>query len=230
VHRQAGGRPVHYTEWNTSSNPRDPLHDEPYAAAFVVKTIMEASGLVAGYSFWTYTDIFAENYFPSMPFHGGFGLLNLHGIAKPTYRAFQLLHRLGTDRLPVEGRHTTVDAWIVRDSAAVVAVLTNHALPRHPIETHNIRARLAGVSKPRSVVIERIDDRHGNAKRRWLEMGEPKYLSAGQQEDLEEASRTTKEELPWKLEDQSIELNIELPPHAVALVTVELMPGNEAQR
>src|SRR5204862_6646203 len=27
--RLARGRPVHYTEWNTSSNPRDPLHDEP---------------------------------------------------------------------------------------------------------------------------------------------------------------------------------------------------------
>jgi beta-xylosidase len=35
----------------------------------------------------TFSDIFEENYFPSVPFHGGFGLLNLHGIAKPTYRA-----------------------------------------------------------------------------------------------------------------------------------------------
>ena len=29
--RQAGARPLYYTEWNTSSNPRDPLHDEPFA-------------------------------------------------------------------------------------------------------------------------------------------------------------------------------------------------------
>ena len=29
----AGDRPVYYTEWNSSSNPFDPLHDEPYAAA-----------------------------------------------------------------------------------------------------------------------------------------------------------------------------------------------------
>jgi xylan 1,4-beta-xylosidase len=75
------------------------LHDEPYAAAFLVKTVMEANGLVEGYSFWTFTDIFEENYFPSMPFHGGFGLLNLHGIPKPTYRAFELLHGLGTELL-----------------------------------------------------------------------------------------------------------------------------------
>ena len=66
VRRQAGDRPVYYTEWCTSSNPRDPMHDEPYAAAFIIKTIMEANGLVQGYSYWTFSDIFEENYFPSV--------------------------------------------------------------------------------------------------------------------------------------------------------------------
>ena len=72
------------------------MHDEPYAAAFIVKTVLEATGLVQGYSYWTFSDIFEENYFPSVPFQGGFGLLNIHGIAKPAYRAYQLLHELGT--------------------------------------------------------------------------------------------------------------------------------------
>ena len=114
VRRQAGDRPVYYTEWCTSSNPRDPMHDEPYAAAFIIKTIMEANGLVQGYSYWTFSDIFEENYFPSVPFQGGFGLLNIHGIAKPAYRAFELLHALGTEMMPVDGTHPTVDAWAVR--------------------------------------------------------------------------------------------------------------------
>ena len=83
------------------------------------KTVMEANGLVEGYSFWTFSDIFEENYFPSVPFHGGFGLLNLHGIAKPTYRAFELLHQLGDELLLVDGLHETVDAWVVRKEARV---------------------------------------------------------------------------------------------------------------
>jgi xylan 1,4-beta-xylosidase len=112
--REAGDRPLYYTEWSSSSNPRDPLHDEPYAASFVAKPIMEADGLVQGYSYWTLSDIFEENYFPSVPFHGGFGLLNIHGVAKPTYRAYELLHALGTEMLPVDGTHPTVDAWVVR--------------------------------------------------------------------------------------------------------------------
>ena len=114
VRGQAKGLPVYYTEWNISSNPRDALHDEPFAAAYAAKIILEAQGLVEGYSFWTFSDIFNENYFPSVPFQGGFGLLNLHGIAKPIYRAFELLHRLGTEILDVEGHHETVDAWFVR--------------------------------------------------------------------------------------------------------------------
>ena len=69
------------------------------------RPILEANGLVQGYSYWTFSDIFEENYFPSVPFQGGFGLLNIHGIAKPAYRAFQLLHELGTELMPVDGTH-----------------------------------------------------------------------------------------------------------------------------
>ena len=96
-------RPVYYTEWNSSSVPWDALHDEPYAAAFVASTILEANGLVDGYSFWTFSDLFEENYFPSKPFHGGFGLLTLHGIPKPSYRAFELFRELGDRQSLVDG-------------------------------------------------------------------------------------------------------------------------------
>lgn len=51
-----------------SSNPRDPLHDQPFAAAYVARLLMTVTDLVQGYSFWTFSDIFAENYFPSVPF------------------------------------------------------------------------------------------------------------------------------------------------------------------
>src|SRR5205085_3413176 len=125
AHRRARGVPLLYTEWNVSSNPRYPRQDDPYAAAFAVKSVLEVSGLVEAYSFWTFTDIFEENYFPSVPFHGGFGLLNLHGVPKPNYRAFELLHRLGTDLLPVTGSHPTVDAWAVRRDGSVTVLLTS---------------------------------------------------------------------------------------------------------
>jgi xylan 1,4-beta-xylosidase len=230
THRRARGRPVYYTEWNTSSNPRDPRHDEPYAAAFIVKTVLEASDLVEGYSFWTFSDIFEENYFPSVPFHGGFGLLNLHGIPKPAYRAFELLHRLGTDRLLVDGLHDTVDAWVVRKPAAVSVLLANHALPRHPIETQQIHVRLTDTrTQPRRAYVERIDEDHANAKRHWREMGEPDYLSAGDVERLQAASRLVQEPQCWAYEDGVIHLELALPPHAVAAITVEFAPASSEE-
>jgi xylan 1,4-beta-xylosidase len=222
--RRARGKPVYYTEWNTSSNPRDPLHDEPYAAAFVAKTVMEMGGLVEGYSFWTFSDIFEENYFPSVPFHGGFGLMNLHGIPKPTYRAFELLHRLGTERLLVDGSHETVDAWVVRKGHSLTVLLTNQQLPRHPVKTERVQIKLSNAPRGCYAYAERIDDSHANAKRTWREMGEPEYLSASEVEHLQEASRVWKEPLSCEYVNESLYLDISLPPHAVAAVTVEFTP------
>jgi len=220
--RRARGLPLYYTEWNTSSNPRDSLHDEPYAAAFVVKTVMEASDLVEGYSFWTFSDIFEENYFPSVPFHGGFGLLTLHGIPKPTFRAFELLHRLGHERLLVDGMHPTVDAWVVRGERQVVVLFTNHALPRHAIEEERARVTIANASEPRRASLERIDETHANPRRDWRKLGEPDYLDSETLLRLQEASEVSKDQLRWKRSEEGIGLEVALPPHSVAAITLEL--------
>jgi xylan 1,4-beta-xylosidase len=221
VRDQAGSMPVYYTEWCTSSNPRNPLHDEPYAAAFVTKTIMEANGLVQGYSYWTFSDIFEENYFPSVPFHGGFGLLNIHGIAKPTYRAFQLLHHLGTELLPVEGSHATVDVWVVRRGDSVTVLLTNFALPRHPISTEVVRVVLRSARAPSRATIARIDQQHANAKRRWQELGEPAYPDPKTLAQLHTASELHREVQAVRHSADVVELDVEMPPLGVAAVTLE---------
>jgi xylan 1,4-beta-xylosidase len=218
VRKKAGDLPVYYTEWCTSSNPRDFMHDDPYAAAFIVKTILEASGLVQGYSYWTFSDIFEENYFPSIPFQGGFGLLNIHGIAKPAYRAFQLLHELGTQMLPVEGHHETVDAWFVRGDQRSSLVLTNFGLPRHPIQTEQVSFELKSAKSATIASIQRIDLEHANAKRHWEQLGKPEYLSIATADQLKDLSQLRSEPLP--IEDKAGTLNIEvsMPPQSVAAI------------
>ena len=222
VCEQARDRPVYFTEWNISSNPRDHYHDEPFAAAYAAKIVLETDPFVEAYSFWTFSDIFEEDYFPSVPFHGGFGLLNLHGIAKPVYRAFQLLHALGDELLPVAGTHETVDAWVVRKGGSITVFLTNHAQPRHEIVTQLVEVRLTDASAPVAAYIERIDEDHANPRQRWQEMGEPEYLSCSQVEQLEAASRLVKEPLGFSYENRTIRFDVDLPPHAVASITLEL--------
>jgi xylan 1,4-beta-xylosidase len=220
--RKCRGRALYYTEWNASSNPRDHLHDEPYTAAVIVKTMMEAKGLVEGYSYWTFTDIFAENYFPTQPFQGGFGLLTIHGVAKPSYRAFELLHRLGRETCLVDGIHETLDVWVVRNSKALTILICNQALPRQPIRTEHVKVQLADVSPPTDVYIERIDDEHANAKNAWLQMGKPQFPTPRQVDVLNVASQLARETQTWKYENASIWLDVTVPPHSVAAVTLEL--------
>ncbi|CAN5861720.1 hypothetical protein BH20GEM1_BH20GEM1_09680 [soil metagenome] len=129
-----------------------------------------------------------------MPFHGGFGLLNLYGIPKPTYRAYQLLHRLGSEMLLVDGGHETVDAWAVRKGdRSITVLLTNHALPRHPIATQRVHVTSTHAPPVTSAFVERIDGAHANAKRAWKEMGEPEYPKGPEVERLQEVSRRHKE-------------------------------------
>lgn len=221
--RLARGKPVYYTEWNSSSNPRDPLHDESYAAAFAATTILEARGLVEGYSFWTFSDIFEENYFPSIPFHGGFGLLTLHGIPKPTYRAFELLHNIGTEQFLVDGLHETVDCRVIRKDSAVTVLLTNHTTPGHSIETEGCEIRLDNIPEPSEAFIKRIDEEHANPKLLWEEMGQPEYLSEKEIDQLEKASQVGKERQRFEYEDKALTLKVDLPPHAVAAITIEFI-------
>jgi xylan 1,4-beta-xylosidase len=220
----ARNRPVYYTEWNSSSNPWDPLHDEPYAAAFIASAIMEANGLVDAYSFWTFSDIFEENYFPSLPFHGGFGLLTLHDIPKPSYRAFQLLHDLGESLSLVDGLHETVDCNVIQNESSVTVLLTNHTTPGHSIETEDLHVRLDNAPEPVSARIKRIDAEHANAKRLWLEMGQPKVLSDKDVERLEKASQLVSNKQPFSYDEGSVFLKLSLPAHAVAAITIDFKP------
>lgn len=190
VRAQAGDLPVYYTEWNISSNPRDSLHDEPFAASYAVKILLSnVASAVDGYSFWTFSDIFNENYFPSVPFHGGFGLLNLYGIPKPVYRAFELLHRLGRQSLDISGARSTVQGWAFRKGKAVTVMLINHAMPGRRIRKEHVVLRFVGRQVPIRAYRESIDQDHANPRALWESMEKPEYLTSQQMQQQKEFVR-----------------------------------------
>ena len=178
----AGALPLYFTEWNISSNPGDPLHDGSFAAALAMRIAMSVDDIVDGYSYWTFSDIFEEEYFPSLPFHGGFGMLSLYGIAKPIYRAFQMLHALGEQRVEVRGEHPNVAVWASRlthpENTATDVLLINQAMPTHAISTETVKLQLAHVSnrKARTVTLARVDEEHANPEGAWRALGAPSYL------------------------------------------------------
>jgi xylan 1,4-beta-xylosidase len=219
--KKAGETPVYYTEWSTSSNPFDDLHDESYAASFIVKTIMEARGQVEGYSYWTFSDIFDENYFSSRPFHGGFGLMNIYGIPKPAYRAFELLHRLGHHLIKVEGTHSTIDVWLTTKNSIVQVIITNSVLPKHPVMSELVRIKLENMDEVKKVTVQKIDDDHVNVRGRWINMGKPEGLSPAQVTELETVSVLVEEPLRYDFDHKTLSLEVEVPAQCVALITIE---------
>jgi xylan 1,4-beta-xylosidase len=218
---QAGGRPVYYTEWSTSSNPFDMLHDLSYAAAYITKTVLEAQGYVEGYSYWTFSDIFEENYFNSVPFHGGFGLLNIYGIPKPAYRAFELLHKLGEERLDVSGSHATVDSWAFRKGNSIQVMLVQSVLPGHDAAVENVEVNLAFNGNITGAYVERIDDYHANATQAWIELNSPQSLKPEQVAQLQDASKLIREPLDFVSDNGSVRFSIAIPPQGVACITLE---------
>ena len=54
------------------------------------------------FSWWTISDVFEEGWLGGAPFYGGYGLLTVNGIAKPAYRAFEMLNTAGDQRVPVK--------------------------------------------------------------------------------------------------------------------------------
>lgn len=159
-----------------------------------------------------------------MPFHGGFGLLNLYGIAKPVYRAFELMKKLGTKHWPVQGKHETVSVWVgENDGASTQALLVNVAMPRHAIATEAVEFKLAsyGGRRARAVMMYRIDGAHANPLSAWESMGQPQYLKPSEVKALNTASLVVAETFPFQHDGEGLQINLLLEPQSVALLRIE---------
>lgn len=221
VKEQAMGLPVYYTEWNSNAG----IHsDGPFGASYIVKTCMDNVGLVEGYSYWTFSDIFEEGGLPHSPFHGGFGLLNLQGVPKATYRAFQLLHQLG-DRM-YEQKYTgkTVDLYCVKHtgSHALQIVAVNHAGLKESVQREEVKITVSGIPSFVKATIQRVDGEHGNALACWERCGKPDYSDEELYYQLMAASCIHEEDMETTQSPEGLEIEFPLPEQGIALITLYL--------
>ena len=219
---ESGSIPLFYTEWNSSPSPRDRYHDTSYCASFAVKNIMDNLGLIDIYSFWTFTDIFEECGLSSVPFHGGFGLLNIHGIPKPSYRAFQLLNGLNGDRLEASAEDASplVDFAAAKNDDSTTVLVSNFNVLNAPIDPVKISVRVEGAGSLNNAWIERIDDTHANPKKAWIEMGSPTYPTKDQIQELMAKSELVKEKADLTADGNDALVNFEIQPHSVVRITL----------
>lgn len=213
---EAGKYPLYYTEWNTSAMTNDPLHDEAYASSMIAKILADNDGLVKGYSYWTFTDIFEENGQLKGAFHGGFGLQTVAGIEKPAYRLFELFHMLGTKRIEVESSapQANVELLATKTEKGVMLIAYNHNVPGEEMKPEKIKLELTGFGIPKSMKMFRIDSDNVNPKAAWQKLGAPEYLSPSQVDELRAVSSLKSENVPD-------DLCLTVPEYGVVAIVIE---------
>ena len=91
--------PLILSEYNASYMTEPDVTDSIFMGPWLADTIRQCDSLVNITSYWTFSDVFEEQGVVKTPFYGGYGLMAAGGIPKPAFYAFELLHKLGEQRL-----------------------------------------------------------------------------------------------------------------------------------
>ena len=227
------GLPLYFTEWSTSYNPRDPVHDSPLSASYILSRLKPVEGLVQGMSYWTYSDLFEEPGPQSRPFDGGFGLMNPQGIRKPSWFAYKYLARLGDRELA----NTDTQSVVTLDDGRLQVLAWHYETPDQPVSNRPyfravqtarelaplvIEARGLTPGRHR-VEIRRVGYRSNDAYTAYLEMGRPETLDAAQIDRLQALTRDAPE-VRTVVVGPDGQARLELPMRAYDVVLAEFAP------
>lgn len=193
------GLELHFTEWSSSYSPADPIHDTYLNAAFVLNTLKMVEGITTSMSYWVFTDVFEEPGVPKTPFHGGFGLINLQGIKKPTFYTYHYLNQLGNTELV----NPDSCSWACKQGDNLQILLWDLSYPDQGNEYNQAYFRKEHPAKEKGTVevkVENMEDgiyallvyqtgyKHNDAFTAYYEMGLPSQLTRGQENYLKEIS------------------------------------------
>jgi len=193
---------VHWNEWGRSFHGVDRRRETANEAAFAVRLLSDVSQDADAFAYWCLSDIYDQVGYGREAFHGGYGLLSLQGLRKPAYHAFQLLSRLGTQRVSV----VSDDADTFRN--VIVTAPENgraHALVYayahdDPTTPASLKVSIELPSNARPGALYRIDSTENNVITRWKDLGAPAYLSRAQTAALAAVDQLQPSRTPVKLD------------------------------
>jgi len=198
-------------------------HDSAFGSAFVARIIPAVQGLADVFSYWTFSDVFEEGGLSLHPFRNVYGLMNINGIPKPVYRAFQLMHGMSETRLEMtmSGNSKVYGFATIKSGTptTIDMIFSNYDAINHPPSSTSVHVdvNLRGKKILKST-IQRIDDTHANAFVSWQKMGSPDPLSQSQISDLMKDSQLIIEMLNVNATGS---FDLELPTWGVSLITIQ---------
>ena len=223
------------TEWNSTMDCRDLVHDTCFMAAFIVKTCLENSNLVTGMGFWTFTDLFEEFRLKQKLFHGGFGLVTYNGIKKASYHAFEFLNKLGKEIVYKDNRLIVTkkgedyqllfynychynDLYSTLDYSQISHLNRYDVFMDSTEREYNLLLR---INKGQYQLEKfRVNREVGSSFDAWVKMGAPEIVSEDGYKYLESASEVGYKTWMENVEED-ININTELLPHEIQLVIIK---------
>jgi xylan 1,4-beta-xylosidase len=183
---------LHYTEWSASYTPADPIHDSYHSAAYILQQLKWVGDAAQSMSYWVFTDIFEEAGPRFEAFHGGFGLMNSHGIKKPAYFTYQFLNQLGS----IELENNDAMSWATKDEKNNVQLLLwdfTRTLPEGinnqqyyvqdlpAKEKGDVNIRISGLKKGRYTLwVSQVGYKQNDAYSAYIAMDSPAQLTKAQ--------------------------------------------------
>ena len=162
--------PIFFSEYNASYKNEPDVTDSVFMGPWLADTIRQCDGLMGILSYWTFSDVFEEQGVVQQPFSGGFGLIAAGGIAKPSFNAFKLLHKIGEQRIESQSDSALVTK---RSDGTVVMAVWNQWLPEESGKSKEVTIKLLGRTGNLHAAIYRLDTIHGSVLQRYSEMGKP---------------------------------------------------------
>ena len=207
------GLPLIWSEFNASYANEPQVTDSVYMGPWMATTIGQCDGLVDIMSYWTFSDVFEEQGVVKTPFYGGFGLIAVDDIPKPAFYVFELLHRLGDQRIDLKSDSALVTRK--KDGSLELAVWNLVPL-KEKGSPKTVVLQFKGVKEHRASIM-RVDKEHGDVHGAYEKMGAPRYPTQQQIKTLRQAAALP---TPENQELKNGEIRLTLPPEGLALVEI----------
>jgi len=209
--------PIYWSEYNASYMNEVAVTDSAFMGPWLANNIRQCDGLTAAMSYWTFSDVFEEQGVVKKPFYGGYGLFAEDGIPKAAFNAFQLLHMLGSERIPIASNN----ALVTRDPDGTLAIAVwNYAAPEEAGTPRDVRLAVTGLNGLRHAQIRIVDSRHGSPLAAWEALGRPAFPTRSQVRQLRDAAMLPDAVTQDLAPGNPTIVSLTLQPHGLALVRI----------
>jgi xylan 1,4-beta-xylosidase len=201
--------------------PASGVRDSIYMGPWLANVVRQCDGLTAMMSFWPFSDVFEEHGVADAPFadhsaREGRGLIGPDEVPKPSYVAFELLHRLGDRRIQASNDDVIVTR---RADGTLVIALWNLVAPGDTGADRAFQLRLRHVTAQPDVTAYRLDSTHENTLGAYRAMGSPRYPTHAQVDKLWQVAKLAPAE---SIAVKKGQISINVPPDGLAIL--ELRP------